>query len=103
MLGVARQLRLLDLVLAEVWDTIDNGPGQTSAKVHDLVHQEEEQSSGQNIIVHPIVVGGPEFLDWVQTADVTEVLVRLRKRRCVRKPTIVVIDSADHAFVRRRK
>lgn len=103
LLGVARQLRLLDLVLAEVWDTIDNGPGQTSAKVHDLVHQEEEQSSGQNIIVHPIVVGGPEFLDWVQTADVTEVLVRLGKRRCVRKPTIVVIDSAYHAFVERRK
>ena len=63
---VVRELGVLDLVLVEVRDSLDNGPRQTSAKVHDLVHQKEEQSGSKHVVVHVIVVGTPKLLQGVQ-------------------------------------
>lgn len=56
LLLVARKLGLLNLVLVEVRDSVDDGPGQTTTKVHDLMHQEEEKTRGEKVIVDPVVV-----------------------------------------------
>lgn len=46
LLGQAWKLGVLNLVLLEVRDTVNDEPGQTTAEIHDLVHQEEKETSG---------------------------------------------------------
>lgn len=56
LLLVTRKLGFLNFVLVEVRDSVDDGPGQTTAKVHDLMHQEEEETCSEKVIVDPVVV-----------------------------------------------
>lgn len=45
-------LVVLNLVLSEVGDGVNDEPGQTSAKIQDLVENEDQQARGHNIICH---------------------------------------------------
>lgn len=74
LLLVAGDLSFLDLVLVEVRNAVDDGPGQTATKIHDFVHQEEKETRGEQVVVHPVVVGGPELLDIVQVRHLGEVV-----------------------------
>lgn len=62
---VAWNLGILNLVLLEVGDAVNNEPRQTTAKVHDFVHEEEKETGGENIVIHPVVVSTPYFLKGV--------------------------------------
>lgn len=98
LLLVAWNLGLLDLVLVEVWNTVNNGPWQTTTKVHNLVHQEEEETSSEKIVVDPVVVGSPELFHIVQVGNSREVLERISKSGDVREARVAVINGANHAF-----
>lgn len=93
LLLVTRNLGLLDLVLVEVWDPVDDGPWQTTAKVHDLMHQEEKKTRGEKVIVDPVVIGCPELLDKVQVGNSREVIEGIGERGHVRKPSVVVVNG----------
>lgn len=80
LLRVAGELCVLNLVLSEVWDLVDDVPWQTTAKVHDLVHHEEEETGGNDVIVHPVVVGTPDLLEDIECRDLVEVTVCVSKR-----------------------
>lgn len=93
LLLVTRNLGLLDLVLVEVWDSVDDGPWQTTAKVHNLMHQEEEKTRGEKVVVDPVVIGCPELLDIVQVGNSREVVKGIGERGHVRKPSVVVVNG----------
>lgn len=66
---VARGLEptyLLHLVLSEVWNTVDDDPGQRTAKVKDLVDEERHDTRGQDVVTHPCVPGQPHLLKVVE-------------------------------------
>lgn len=54
---------LLDLVLFENLGAVKNVPGQTAAKVHDLVDNEKKKASGEKVAANPGVVGRPDGLE----------------------------------------
>lgn len=53
---------VLDLVLVEGGYGVDYDPGQTAAKVDDLVHHEGHDAGGEGIILHVEIPRGPEAL-----------------------------------------
>lgn len=48
----SRDLLPLNFVLVEVGDARDNNPGETPAKVDDLVHGEAHDTGGYDIVLH---------------------------------------------------
>ena len=52
LLGDGGHLLALDLVLVEVGDAVDNDPGETSAEVNNLMHDEAHDSRGDDIVLH---------------------------------------------------
>lgn len=53
---------LLDLELLEIWNQIDNDPGQRTPKVDGFVHNKRHDSGGQYIVLHKRVPCKPELL-----------------------------------------
>ena len=49
----------LDLVLGEVRDVVEEDEGKGSAEVDDLVHGEGHYASGEDVVSHVGVPGGP--------------------------------------------
>jgi hypothetical protein len=47
------ETNILNLVLAEVWDHLNNDPRQASAKVNHFMHDEAQDSRSQDVILHP--------------------------------------------------
>ena len=43
---------ILYFVFIEVWNVVDNHPGQRAAKVHGLMHQERHDACCEDIILH---------------------------------------------------
>lgn len=56
------QTYVLDLVLVEGGYGVDNDPGQTAAKVDNLVHHEGHDAGGEGVILHEQIPRGPETL-----------------------------------------
>jgi hypothetical protein len=48
-------LLVLDLVLVEVWDAIDDDPGETATEVDDFVHEKAHDTGGDHIVLHVCV------------------------------------------------
>lgn len=90
---VAWDLGVLNLILLEVRDTIDDEPGQTTAKVHDLVHEEEKESSSKNVIVHPVVVGTPNLFEDIEASYLIKVLISIGKGGDIREARVVAKNS----------
>lgn len=83
LLLVGRNVRLLDLPFAEVWDLVDDVPGQTSAKIEHLVREEEKQARGEDVVVDVRVPRRPQLLQDVQLRlRVLNVCEHLYYRRC---------------------
>jgi len=57
---------LLNLVLVEIGNTVNDDPGQRSAKVHGLVHDERHDSGSQDVVAHPSVPSEPHLLKVVE-------------------------------------
>ena len=47
-----RRTYILYFVLIEVWNVVDNHPGQRAAEVHNLMHQERHNACGEDIVLH---------------------------------------------------
>ena len=58
--GRGWNLLVLDLVLVEIGDSINDNPGNASAKVHNFMHDEAHYPSREDIILHVLV----PTLDW---------------------------------------
>lgn len=57
---------ILNLVLVEVGNKVDDDPRQGTAKVDNLVHNKGHDAGGENVVVHPDVVGEPHALKVVE-------------------------------------
>jgi hypothetical protein len=60
------QTYLLNLVLPEVWDGVDDDPGQGPSKVEGFVNDKGHDARGQNIVAHPCVPSEPQLLEIVE-------------------------------------
>lgn len=47
---IRREFRRLNLELAEVWDAVNDVPGQRTSKVHQFMQGEEQEASGKDVI-----------------------------------------------------
>lgn len=52
LLGDGGDLLPLDLVFVEIGDAVDYDPGETAAEVDGFVHDEAEDSGGEDIVLH---------------------------------------------------
>lgn len=52
---LGRETYWLDLVFAEVWDTINYYPWQGATEIDRLVHDETHDSGGEDIVLHVCV------------------------------------------------
>jgi hypothetical protein len=57
---------LLDLEPLEIWDHVDDNPGQRTPKVDGFVHNKGHDSGGQNIVLHERVPRKPELLGIIE-------------------------------------
>jgi hypothetical protein len=56
----------LNLVLPEIWNAVDDKPGQSAAKVETFMHDERHDARGEDIVAHPGVPCKPHLLKVVQ-------------------------------------
>lgn len=56
----------MNLVFPEVWNAVDDDPGQSAAEVERLVHDEGHDAGGQDIVAHPGVPCKPQLLGIVE-------------------------------------
>lgn len=54
---------VLDLVLVEGGNSVDDNPWQAASEVDNLVHHERHDASGEGIILHIQIPGGPGALE----------------------------------------
>lgn len=56
------QTYILNLVLVEVWDSINDHPRERASEIDDLVHNEGHDPRCQNIVLHESIPCGPKLL-----------------------------------------
>lgn len=61
---------ILNLVVFQQTQAIDDDPGQGASEVDDFVHDERHDASGQDIILHPSIPGGPQSLNNIEVSVV---------------------------------
>lgn len=102
LLSKGGDLGLLDLVLSEVGDLIKDSPRHTSAKVENLVEQEDENATGDQIIAKPHEVGSPNPLHDVKgvAVSIRELSVCAQIGRSRRQGRVDVLQNRRHGFLR---
>lgn len=77
----AGDLGVLDLVLSKEGDAIQKEPGGRAAKVDELMDNQEQEASGEEVVVHPGVVVAPSLLE-VRHDNVARLDQRLVQAEC---------------------